>query len=98
MRFRPFEGGLSIICLDYGVAVLLKKLPSQAAHDFVVFHQQDRRLPFRTDRLYFNLRSEPDFVIRTGEIDLESRSMPRLAIDENVSCALFDNSVDSGQA
>src|ERR1700733_1646716 len=98
MRLRPFESRLSVIRLDYGVAVFLKKLPSQAAHDFVVFHEQDRPLLFRTNRLCFGLRSDSDLVFRAGEVNLERRSVSRFAVDQNVSPAVFDNSIDSGEA
>src|SRR5580693_5700975 len=99
MRLRPFERGFSVVRLDYGITVFLKQLPSQAAHDFVVFHEQDRGpLSFRTDRLYFSFRSESDFVIRAGEVNLERRPMSRLTVDQNVSRALLHNSIDGGKA
>src|ERR1700687_1392231 len=98
MRLRPFECGLPIIRLDYGIAVFLEELSSQAAHDFVVFHEQNRSpLPFRSDGLHFRLGSEPDSVIRAGEIDLKCRSVSRFTVDQDVSCALLDNAIYSGQ-
>ena len=99
MRFHPFESGLAVIRLDYSVAMFLEKLSSQAAHDFVVFHEQNGGpVPFGTDRFRFRLGSKADFVIGAGEVDLERRPMSGLTVDQNVSATLLDDAVDRGQA
>ena len=99
MRLHPFEGRFPVIRLDHGIAVLLEELSRQAAHDFIVFDEQDcRALPFRSYGLHFRVGFEPDFVIRAGEIYLEGRSVSRLTVDQDVACALLDNAIDGGQA
>src|SRR5579863_5889841 len=99
MRLCPLERGLAVIRLDHRVTVLLKKLASQAAHDFVVFDEQDcSGSPFWPDRLDFSAGSEPDFVLRAGKIDLERRALSRFTVNQNVPRALFDNAIYGGQA
>src|SRR5208283_889267 len=99
MRLDPFEGGFPIIRLDDRIAVFLEELPSQAAHDVVVFDQEDRNaLPSRFDSLDFSFGSDPDFMIRAGEVDLKRRSLSRFAVDQDVSSALLDNPINRGQA
>src|SRR5208282_1397798 len=99
MRLHPFERGLAVIRVDDRIAVFLEDLSRQAAHSFIVFHEEDRSpLPFWSDGLHFRLGFEPDFVIGGREIYLERRSVSGFTVDQDVSRALLDNAIYSGQA
>ena len=81
---------------EHIVAVRLENMQGEVPELLLVLRQQDGfRAPRTVDPLPLSRSFYDSFAL--GQIDLERRAAPRLAVDPDVSAALLDDPVDRGE-